>query len=49
MEDKELKKLIKEAFVTQFNLFDTPTTSKVKKGRKKMGEFEKEERKQERE
>ena len=49
MDDKKLKQVIKEAFVTQFNLFDEPTVSKVRKSRKKMSDAEKEQRRAERE
>lgn len=49
MEYDILRKNIKEAFVTQFNLFDEPEVKKIRKSRPKMTEKEKQEKKEERE
>lgn len=46
---RELKQAIKEAVLTQFNLFDEPEVTKLRKPRRKMSEKEKEERREERE
>lgn len=43
-----MKNNVKEATLTQFNLFDEPTVTKLKKQRPKMSEREKEERREKR-